>query len=408
MDRKKRMNIFLRRVLPPVAIILVAIVVVGVLFATKKTPPQKPEEVPVPVVDVLTVKPQTISLALPSYGTVNPKYKTQLVSEVKGRIVTIAPSFVAGGMVKAGDELAVIEPFDYQADLRQAEATLAQNKAALDEEIARGKVAKVDFSGFKGVPPELGLRVPQLKEAQANVKYAEAALDRAKRNLERTVIRAPFDGLVRNRSVDLGQYVSVGNQLGELYDTAIAEVRLPLANKDLAYLESIDHPFTEVTLSTQLGGKTINWRATVVRSEGVIDPDNRMVYLVAEVKDPYLRQYREPGQLPLKFGSFVDASIQGRSVDDVVKLPSHLVRNNQVAVIGTDSKVEMRKVNVVRTDLDSVYIKDSLKDGERVSLTSLNHMSTGQLVKVAGQDKGSSHTPQDAQDDQRLANAGDR
>ncbi|QUN05203.1 efflux RND transporter periplasmic adaptor subunit [Shewanella yunxiaonensis] len=403
------MNIFLRRVLPPVIIVVVAVLVVGVLLATKKTPPQKPEEKPIPVVDVQTVKPQTMSLSLASYGTVNPKYKTQLVSEVKGRIVTIAPSFVAGGMVRAGDELAVIEPFDYQADLRQAEATLAQNKAALDEEIARGKVAKVDFADFKGVPPDLGLRVPQLKESQANVKYAQAAVDRAKRNLERTVIRAPFDGLVRSRNVDLGQYVSVGTELGELYDTAIAEVRLPLANKDLAYLESIDHPFTEVTLSTQLGGKNINWRATIVRSEGVIDPDNRMVYLVAEVKDPYLRQYRAPGQLPLKFGSFVDAAIQGRTVEDVVKLPSYLVRNNLVAVIGPDNKVEMRKVTVVRTDLDSVYIKDGLKDGERVSLTTLNNMSTGQLVKVAGdENKGSSHQPQDAEDAQRLAKAGER
>ncbi|MFQ6370860.1 efflux RND transporter periplasmic adaptor subunit [Shewanella sp. YIC-542] len=401
------MNILLRRVLPPVVIIVIALVVVSLLNATKKTPPQKPEEQQLPVVNVMTVKPQTISLELPSYGTVMPKYKTQLVSEVQGRIVKISPKFVAGGMVRAGDELAVIEPFDYEADLRQAEATLAQNQAALDEEKARAEVAKVDFADFNGAPPALGLRLPQLKGAEANVKFAKAALERAKRNLQRTVIRAPFDGLVHSRNIDLGQYVSLGNQLGELYDTAIAEVRLPLANKDLAYLESIDHPVTEVSITTELGGKRLHWRAAVVRSEGVIDPDNRMVYLVAEVKDPYLRQYRDPGQLPLKYGSFVNASIQGRTVENVVKLPNYLVRNHEVTVIDPDNKVEIRHVNVVRTDVDAVYVKDSLKAGERVALTTLNNMSSGQLVKVVEQDSDASLQPQGANTDQRLANTGE-
>lgn len=368
----------------PFLILLVFIGAAQLLISTKEAPEQKVDVAPIPVIDVITVQQKTVSLNLPSYGIVSPKYKTQLVTEVQGRLLTISPKFVAGGVVKKGDELALLEPSDYEADLMQAQASLAQANAALEEEQARGAVAKNDWKG-SGAAPQLGLRVPQLKKEQANVKYYQAALARAQRNLERTIIRAPFDGIIKIRNVDLGQYVSLGTNLGELYDTRIAEIRLPLTNNDLAYLESVDNPDTEVTLSASLAGKTVTWKGNIIRSEGVIDAENRMVYLVAEIKDPYLRQNRVDGQLPLKYGSFVTAVIKGRSVDGIVVLPSHIVRNGSVAVVTADNTIEIRMVNVVRTDLENVYIKDSLADGERISMTNLNNMTNGQLVKVLGE-----------------------
>lgn len=392
-------KIILRRTLPPILILALFGGLAALLISTKEAPEQKPDEIPIPIVDVMTVTQQTVSLNLPSYGVVNPKYRTQLVTEVQGRMLTISEQFVAGGIVKSGDILAEIEPSDYQADLIQAQATLAQAKALLDEEIARGQVAKKDWEDYdSGAAPELGLRLPQLKKEQANVKFAEAALARAQRNLARTVIRAPFDGIIKVRNVDLGQYVTLGTNLGELYDTRTAEIRLPLANSELAYLESVDDPDTEVTLSAELAGRTVYWTGKIVRSEGVIDADNRMVYLVAEIKDPYLRDSKQAGQLPLKFGSFVTAVIKGRTVDGIVKLPRHIVRNNQVAIVRDDNTLEMRSVNVVRSDIDNVYIKDSLVDGERISLTTINNMTTGQLVKVIGEqaDDNSKHDSEPA------------
>lgn len=387
---KSMIKKIIRRVLPPFLILIVFGGLAGLLMSTQEAPEQKEDEIPVPIVDVISVTQETVSLNLPSYGVVTPKNKTQLVTEVQGRMLAIADSFVAGGIVKRGDKLAEIEPSDYQADLMQAQATLAQAKALLDEEIARGEVAKNDWDGYESGPaPELGLRVPQLKKEQANVKFAEAALARAQRNLERTVIRAPFDGIIKARNVDLGQYVTLGTNLGELYDTRIAEIRLPLANNELAYLESIDNPDTEVTLSAELAERTVTWVGKIVRSEGVIDAENRMVYLVAEIKDPYLREQKQAGQLPLKYGSFVSAVIKGRTVDGIVKLPRYIVRGNLVAVVRSDNTLEMREVNVVRTDIENVYIKDSLADGERVSLTNINNMTTGQLVKVIGEQSNS-------------------
>uniref|UniRef100_Q0HRN8 Efflux transporter, RND family, MFP subunit n=1 Tax=Shewanella sp. (strain MR-7) TaxID=60481 RepID=Q0HRN8_SHESR len=402
------MKTLLRR-LSPLFILLLFVVGAFALMSTKEAPEQKPEEMPVPIVDVTQVEQQTVSLNLPSYGVVTPKYKTQLVTEVQGRMLSISPQFVAGGIVKKGDQLAQIEPSDYEADLMQAEATLAQATAALNEEIARGEVAKIEFKGYdKGLPPELGLRIPQLKKEQANVKYAQAALARAQRNLERTVIRAPFDGIIKARNVDLGQYVTLGTNLGELYDTRIAEIRLPISNDDLAYLESVDHPDTQVTLSASLAGKENTWLGNIIRSEGVIDADNRMVYLVAEIKDPYLREHKTPGSLPLKYGSFVNAVIKGRTVDGIVKLPRHVVRNEHVALINDQNIVEMRHVNVVRSDLEHVFIKDSLKTGERVAITHFSNMANGQLVKIIGEDAKPVQTPTPKEDapESSLAAAG--
>ncbi|WP_299796068.1 efflux RND transporter periplasmic adaptor subunit [uncultured Shewanella sp.] len=395
----------------PLLILFVFIGGAALLISTKEAPEQKEEQVPLPIIDVLSVKQQTVSLNLPSYGVVTPKNKTQLVTEVQGRLLTISPNFVAGGVVKKGEQLAVIEPSDYEADLMQAQASLAQAKAALEEEIARGEVAKKDWAGYDGgLPPELGLRLPQLKKEQANVKFAQAALARAQRNLERTIIRAPFEGIIKSRNVDLGQYVTLGTNLGELYDTRIAEIRLPLANNDLAYLESVDNPDTQVTLSASLAGKSVTWTGNIIRSEGVIDAENRMVYLVAEIKDPYLREGRIEGQLPLKYGTFVTAVIKGRTVEGIVKLPRHIVRNGQVIVVSEDNVIELREVNVVRTDIDSVYIKGSLNDGERISLTKLNNITDGQLVKILGEadNSGTDTLDADAPKEQHLAVAGDQ
>jgi RND family efflux transporter MFP subunit len=400
----KRMITILRR-LSPLLILIVFIGLAMLLMGTQETPEQKEEAAILTIVEVMTVEQQTVSLNLPSYGVVNPKYKTQLVTEVQGRLQSIAPNFVAGGMVKKGEQLALIEPSDYEADLMQAEANVAQATAMLNEEIARGEVAKIEFKDFdNGVAPELGLRIPQLKKEQANVKSAQAGLARAQRNLERTVIRAPFDGIIKARKVDLGQYVTLGTNLGELYDTNTAEVRLPLTNSDLAYLESIDNPDTQVTLNASLAGQDISWEGNIIRSENVIDEQNRMVYLVAEVTDPYLLQSSTLNKLPLKYGSFVTAVIKGRTVSGIVSLPRHVVRNSQVAIVKPDNTIEIRPVNIVKSDIDKVYIKDSFTDGERISTTNVVNLSDGQKVKVLGE--GEQPSPADDVSDDEISTAG--
>jgi multidrug efflux pump subunit AcrA (membrane-fusion protein) len=139
-------------------------------------------------------------------------------------------------------------------------------------------------------------------------------------------------------------------------------------------------------LTALLAGKQVTWQGEIVRSENVIDEQTRMVYLVAEIHDPYLRNHKTEGQLPLKYGSFVNAVITGRTVNDVVKLPRHVVRNGQVAVVSADNIIEIRPVNIIRSDVDNIYIQGSFKANERVSTTSINSLNAGQKIKVLGEE----------------------
>ncbi len=379
-------KLWLRR-LSPLMIFIVSIIVYFLLNPSKPELKQDAQKPALPLIDVMKVNPKTLALIIPSYGVAQPKYKTKLVAEVSGRLAEISPVFVSGGFVRKGDVLARIDPADYRVELIQAEARLAQAQASLDEEIARGEVAKVEFKGFdSGTPPSLGLRVPQLQRERANVKAAQAALEKAKRNFERTVIKAPFDAIVKARSADLGQYVSAGSEIGQLFDTRVAEIRLPVSTNDLVHIDSVITPNMSVLLSTKNNKNKQQWLGKITRGEGVIDESNRMAYLVAEVKDPYLRdqQATTANGLPLQFGTFLAAQINGKTIERSVKLPRHLVRNDLVAVVADNNTIEMRNVEPVRRDAEFVYIQGSFSAGERISLTQFTSLANGQEVAVLG------------------------
>ncbi|WP_035416211.1 efflux RND transporter periplasmic adaptor subunit [Ferrimonas kyonanensis] len=385
------MSVWTRRLLPIIIILAALFVGLAVIFATKTQPEVKEQRKILPIIEVSEIRSDNITLKMKSYGVVQPRHQTQLVAEVSGRVVALDPSFIAGGEVTQGQILARIEPADYQADLMQAQANLAQAKAVLEEEIARGKVAEQEWKGVTtGIPPELGLRKPQLAQEQAKLRSAEAALARAQRNLERTVIRAPLDGLIKSRNVDLGQYVSLGVMMGEVLGTDVAEVRLPLAADQLQFINHPDNPDSPVTLTQASATGPVQWQAHLVRSEQVIDEQSRMIYLVAELRDPYNKEGRLAAG-PLKFGSFVNAEIEGRTLDNIVRLPRHSVRNGAVMVIDDNNLLERRPVDVVHTDLNSVYIRDSLKKGERISLTALNSFQDGSEVKILGEPEPASN-----------------
>ena len=170
-----------------------------------------------------------------------PHHITTLTPLVAGRII---PSTRDLKTARSSSDEALVEldPADYQAALTGARARLARAEAALAQEEARAKQAKLNWEdiGYDEEPSDLVLRVPQLKEARANVDAALADLDQATRNLERTKIRAPFDGRVQARIVGLGQSVGAGTPLGEVFATDYAEVRLPLTPRQLAFIKLPD------------------------------------------------------------------------------------------------------------------------------------------------------------------------
>ena len=221
----------------------------------------------------------------------------------------------------------------------------------------------------------------QAPEAEkANVAYARAELARAKRELDRTSIRAPFDSLIRNRAIDLGQFVSAGTLIGEVCDTSVGEIRLPISNQDIPFLPNYHQEEAMVQLSTSIAGETVQWQAKIARDEGVVDETNRMMYLVAEVYDPYLRQQGTNHTQALKFGTFVTAKIQGVNLPVWYNCRVIWCRRS----LGQNEQVVRRKVVVIRTD-NTMPTSAKLKQW----WSSLNHIAwkskNSTRVKVLGE-----------------------
>lgn len=398
-----------RAFLPP-AIIALAIILAVALAATRTPPEQSQEERPAVLVDAMEVTPQDIRFQVASQGTVEPRHQTTLVAEVGGRVMELADDFVAGGFFEKGDMLVQIDPSDYRVMVQEARANLAQARAALEEELARAQVAKEEWASIEqGNIPSLGLREPQVASAVATVESAEARLQKAERDLERTTIRAPFDGLLRSRSVDVGQYLGTGSQVAVILGTEVAEVRLPLSDRDLAYLE-LPTQGAELTAEpdvkfvSDIAGQQTEWFGKLVRSEGILDANSRVIYGVVQVRDPY-NQEGQTHSVPLRFGRFVQAAVAGNEAKDVFVLPRYaLTSKGTVWVVDDERTIHEVEVNVLRTDANDVFVSEGIQGGDKVMLTQLANPLPGMKVRLEGDPLPETEEPEAVSDETLIGN----
>ncbi len=381
----------LLKILLPMATLALAMAWAWKIFNDRPVVETRPPEVPVPVVRAVPAQLQTLRLTVMSQGTVAPRTQTTLFPEIAGRVLQVSPSLADGGFFEAGAELLRIDPTDYQLQVVQAEAQIAQAQLSLETEEAQAEVARKEWQSLgKGEASPLLRRVPQIARARAALSSAQAALAQAERNLEKTRISAPFAGRVLRKNVDIGQYVSPGTPMATIYSVDYAEIRLPLPDEELAY---VDLPLSYrgdgsqkrqpvVLLRSEFGQRNHSWTGRIVRTDGTIDPQTRMIHAIAQVADPYGRG-PDPDRPPLAVGMFVEAEIQGRLMKDVVALPRAALRGeDQVLVVDPESKLRFRPVNVVRLERERVLIDSGLQEGELVSLATLTTVVDGMEVQV--------------------------
>ena len=385
---------FLRFLLPLGLIGLSIVVVIAmVAIAQGKRPERKEDTVQAVLVEAIPAQKATLNFTVNTQGAVAPRTETTLVSEVAGKIVSVSPNFISGGFFRKGEVLLQIDPSDYETALLRAQAAVASRKAQYADQKARSDQALKDWRnlGREGEPSDLVLRKPQLAEAQAGVQAAEAELQEAERDLQRTQIQVPYDGLVRSKMVDVGQYVGPGTPLGVTFAIDTAEIRLPLSSNDLEFLElpsatRLDTAHrVPVTLRADDGGAMQTWNAEIVRTEGVIDASSRVLYAVAEVVDPYgvLGQSAQP---ELRMGTFVRAEILGRRIEDVIVMPRSVLRpDNTVLIANENDQLEVRPVTVERAEPRRVYISAGIREGERVITTSMDAPIPGTQLSVAAE-----------------------
>ncbi|MBM63320.1 MAG: hypothetical protein CL484_10265 [Acidobacteria bacterium] len=350
---------------------------------------QPPVVIP-PSVRVQQVSFETVQLTVSSQGTVQPRTTSQLVPEISGPIIEVSSSFAVGGFFEAGDILLKIDPYDYQQAVITGRSQLAQAQLRLAQEEAEAEVAQREWEEVgRGNPSALTLRKPQVADAQAAVAAAQSALDRAIRDLERAEILAPYAGRLQSKEVDVGQFVNKGNPVGRIYAVDSAEIRLPLPDDELAY---VDVPMSyrgtqqqsgpSVTLSADFAGRRHSWKGRIARTESEIDAVSRMVHVVAEVDDPYAPG-NDPNRPPLAAGMFVEAEIEGRTIEDVVVLPWAALRGqNQVLVVDQEDRLRFRQVGVLRSTRDEILVQTGLLEGERVCISALDTVTEGMSVLV--------------------------
>lgn len=354
-------------------------------------PPERQQPQPLAMlVDTIPVEVRSLTFDISSQGLVEPRTETVLVSEVAGKVDRISPNLIAGGFFEQGEVLLQIDRSDYETALKSTEANLASRRAQLSQEQARSEQARRDWLKLntdRGEPNELVLRIPQLEEAQANVRAAEADVAKAQRDLERTRIRAPYAGLVKEKQVDIGQYVSPGTTLGMIAAIDTAEIRLPISDDDLAFVNIPDLSALQagegpaVDLWATVNGREQRWPARIMRTEGVVDQRTRQLYAVAQIIDPYGVLGQREGT-PLRFGTFVRAEIEGVQVDQVAALPRHTLRpDNTILLMNQASELEIRPVQVGRSTPETVFIAEGLGAGEAVITTAIEAPVPGTRVR---------------------------
>ena len=390
-----------------------AVAIIGIAFAimlakSGKKPESQIPQPKRPAVEVQIAEATRHTYRIQSQGTALPRTSIRLVSEVSGKVVSVAESFDVGQIFTKGDVLLKIDARDYELALAQARSQVAQAQLRLQMEVKEADVVRREWKLLnQGEPTGMQAREPQLASARAALEAALAAEEAAKRNLDRCEIRAPFDGMVARAGVRPGQFAALATPLGELFATDVAEVRLPLIASDLSFID-LPRPGAKValgqapkvTLSARAGDRRTEWLGHIVRSEETVDPMNRMVYLVAQVVDPYGLAKRDGA--PLRSGTFVRASIEGRTQENVIVLPRQALRGKDRVWIADPVWIEsetstlqewlgyrdqqtrliFRSVDVSFADAKQVIVAAGIQQGEQVVVSLLAAVVDDMGVKV--------------------------
>ena len=405
-----------RRIVVPIAILSFGVLAVIAIRSSHDPVTPHPPDALRPLVRTTVVQPEQVQFIVEANGTVTPSTASDLVPQVSGEVVWVTPVFAPGGFFEKGEPLLRIDRADYEVSLESARA----NVAAAESEFARARKERARQRQLADRSIASEARIDDTENAhrvaRARLREARAQLERAERDIERTEILAPYDGRVRSENVDVGQFVSRGSPIARLYAIDFAEVRLPLPDRELAYLDiALDYRDARrtprgdeandetlgrgeaarrgqdgprVVLTTEFAGATHSWEGQIVRTEGEIDPKSRMVHVVARVPDPYGRS-SDIERPPLAVGLFVHADILGRIVEDAIVIPRSALRDwegrdrDQVLVVDAESRLEFRDVEVLRSERDRVIVGAGLEAGERVCISPLRAVTNGMFVDVA-------------------------
>jgi RND family efflux transporter MFP subunit len=407
------------------AVILVAIIIAMVLVRLRPQAERRTVEETGRLVEVFAARAEKVQMYIEAYGTVEPREALKLVAEVRGQIVDISSSFKEGGLVKKGTRLIQIDPRTYKLEVQRRNVQIKQAEAEikrLQQEVlnlqARIKIAKSDVSLAEGeyfrlkklidrkviaqstldkaeqqylasrqrlqtLENQLALTGPQKEQLLAQRDLTKVLFQEAQLDLERSGIIALFDGWVLEKTVEVGQHVNAGQNMGRIYSAGQLDIEVRIPVKDFKWFPADFNQDTvvEADIIFETDGAQRTWNGRVSRIKAEMDDRTRTLPMVVEV-DEASGPAENQGSLRLRPGMFVRVKIKGKAVDQAFVLPRHVVYPGDIVYTFKDNRLMIKPVNILRAYKDSVIVNQGLSEGDQIIKTPLSAATDGMLVRV--------------------------
>lgn len=326
--------------------------------------PQKTSQKEVPRVYVHKAEQVSQRIRIQAMGEVLPASEVALKPRVSGQVTRVFDDFRLGKVVQKEEKLLKIDPEDYKLALRQQRSQLSSALADLELERGEQGVAKSEWDMLsnrsKVEDPDLALRKPQLRKAKAKVRRLRAALDKARLDLERTLMRAPFHGLVTKKSVYKGSEIGSQKSIATLVGIERYWVRASIPLDRLPWIEFAERDGKGSKAKIISKSRNSSWQGRVLRVLGDLEKKSRMARVLVEVKDPVVRKDEESFQ-PLLLNSCVRLQIKDKRIADAIKVPSSAMHEGDKVWVASDKgRLDIRKVDVLWRNQENTFIRSGL------------------------------------------------
>ena len=406
-------------------VILVAIIIAAVLVILRPKAERRAVEDRGRLVEVFAAKAEKVQMVIEAYGTVEPREALLLVAEVRGQITATDPGFEEGNFVARGTRLIQIDPRTYKLEVQRRNVQIKQARAEikrLEQEIlnlqARIKIAQSDVSLSKSeyfrlkklidrkviaqstldkaeqqylaslerlqaLENQLALTGPQKEQLLAQRDMAKVMFEEAKLDLERSALIAPYDGWVLEKTIEVGQHVTVGQSMGRIYSAGELDIEVRIPVKDFKWLpvELNSNARIEAEVIFENQGARMTWNGRVSRVKAQMDNKTRTLPVIIEV-DALSDSREDRNTLRLRPGMFVTVRIKGKDVEQAFVIPRHVVYPGDIIYTVEGDHLKIKSVDILRTFKDTVIVSQGLTDGEKIIKTPLSDATDGMLVRV--------------------------
>lgn len=357
--------------------IIASICALMILSACSKEQNNQVKQLPPQPVNIITMQSKDLPLKFSYPAKLSTDLDVMIKPKVSGEIKQ--KYFKSGQAVKKGDKLFLIEPDKYQANVNIAYGDALVARANFEDAKKNFERDSVLIEKNAISQKEFDASLAKFNSTKATLESARAKLSNARLDLKYTVVSAPFDGVLGDALVDVGDYVNTANtdlvritNINPIFaDFYISDVDKISMNKNI---KNGNWQLEDVQVQASIGGEIYNGKLYFIDS--VIDANS------GGVKAKAIFDNNTSNLMP---GSFANVSVGGFVQKNGFEIPQvALLQDDSSTFVYTlvDGKVAKTIVNVIYQTSDKVIINTGLKDGDKVIINNFKKIRPGLSVSV--------------------------